>query len=108
MRKRTPRHCKACGTQFFAEPGRRPALCMVCRLKADLDCKGVERDSTRAALAEAELMRQGNGRICHDCKRPTPDYRCPDCWAKRRKKASPSAQFDHEGESLTDGEYLYA
>lgn len=88
---------------------------MVCQLKAEakknkpfLDCKGVDRDSTRTALAEAELMRQGNGRVCHDCKRLTPDYRCPDCWAKRRKKASPSAQFEHEGESLTDGEYLYA
>lgn len=25
-------------------------------------------------------------RRCHDCGRPTPDYRCPACWRKLRKK----------------------
>ena len=27
-----------------------------------------------------------NARLCHDCKRPTVDYRCPACWEKRRAK----------------------
>ena len=25
-------------------------------------------------------------RKCHDCGRPTPDYRCPACWRKLRKR----------------------
>lgn len=25
-------------------------------------------------------------RRCHDCGRPTTDYRCPRCWAKLRRK----------------------
>ena len=25
-----------------------------------------------------------NTRLCHDCSQPTTDYRCPECWAKRR------------------------
>lgn len=25
-------------------------------------------------------------RRCHDCGRPTTDYRCPACWAKLRRK----------------------
>lgn len=25
-----------------------------------------------------------NARLCHDCSQPTTDYRCPECWAKRR------------------------
>ena len=26
----------------------------------------------------------GKMRRCHDCGRPTPDFRCPECWAKLR------------------------
>ena len=26
------------------------------------------------------------GRRCHDCGRPTPDYRCPACWAAFRRR----------------------
>ena len=26
-------------------------------------------------------------RRCHDCGRPTTDYRCPKCWAKIRRKS---------------------
>ncbi len=25
-------------------------------------------------------------RLCHDCGRPTTDYRCRECWAKFRRK----------------------
>ena len=28
-----------------------------------------------------------NIRRCHDCGRPTTDYRCPKCWAKIRRKS---------------------
>ena len=28
----------------------------------------------------------GTSRQCPDCKRPTTDYRCPECWAKHRAK----------------------
>jgi rRNA maturation endonuclease Nob1 len=25
-------------------------------------------------------------RKCHDCGKPTPDYRCPACWRKLRRR----------------------
>ena len=28
----------------------------------------------------------GKMRRCHDCGKPTPDFRCPECWAKLRAK----------------------
>lgn len=36
-------------------------------------------------------------RACHDCGRPTPDYRCPECWRKLRLKAGLDAQSSEEG-----------
>lgn len=103
MRKRTPCRCEACGKTFFPGKGHSPALCLVCRMKG----ASTEKDRTRAALAEAELMRQGNGRVCPDCGKPTPDYRCPNCWAKRRG-LSDSHQKECIETSLTDGDYIYA
>ena len=36
----------------------------------------------RAAMMEGRAYM----RRCHDCGRPTTDYRCPACWAKLRRK----------------------
>lgn len=33
-----------------------------------------------------------NMRKCHDCGKPTTDYRCPKCWAKLRAKHGYSAE----------------
>lgn len=37
-------------------------------------------------VAERKSWRLGQkpGRRCHDCGRPTPDYRCAECWRKIR------------------------
>lgn len=36
-------------------------------------------------LAEDKIVKQGK-RKCHDCGKPTPDYRCPACLEKWRLK----------------------
>lgn len=107
MSKRVACRCEACGKTFFAGRGRLPTLCLVCRIQEAKLNKRKDQNRTRAALAEAELMRRGNGRICHDCGKPTPDYRCAACWAKRRG-LSDSHQKECVETSLTDGEYIYA
>ena len=33
-----------------------------------------------------KLKRDGSMRKCHDCGKPTTDYRCSKCWAKLRSK----------------------
>lgn len=48
------------------------------------------------ALSEWRALR--NPRRCHDCGKPTADYRCAKCWAKIRGGA----------ENRTDGEYVHA
>ena len=35
-------------------------------------------------------------RVCHECKRPTPDYRCPECLAKWRAKHGVSRSMSGE------------
>lgn len=29
-------------------------------------------------------------RKCHDCGKPTPDYRCKECWLKKQRFYPPS------------------
>lgn len=39
------------------------------------------------ARGRAAMMRGGvYMRRCHDCGRPTTDYRCPKCWSKLRSR----------------------
>lgn len=42
----------------------------------------VEQEAIRQAISEYRALR--NTRRCHDCGKPTSDYRCTACWAKRR------------------------
>lgn len=41
-------------------------------------------------------------RRCHDCGRPTPDYRCPACWRKLRQRLGCSAEEELINEKLED------
>lgn len=48
---------------------------------------GLVSGRTGDVLAPAEVAPVGvflKLRRCHDCGRPTPDYRCPECWARIR------------------------
>lgn len=42
--------------------------------------------SARKRPTESRPAPVGKVRRCHDCGRPTSDYRCPKCWAKLRAK----------------------
>ena len=35
-------------------------------------------------------------RKCHDCGKPTPDYRCPACWRKLRKRLGCPAEEEEQ------------
>ena len=37
-------------------------------------------------MANVKTYRKKYTRKCHDCGRPTNNYRCDKCWAKLRKK----------------------
>ena len=50
---------------------------------------GLVSAKTGEVLASAEVAPTGvflKLRKCHDCGKPTPDYRCPECWARIRGK----------------------
>lgn len=48
------------------------------------------------AISERRALKKS--RRCHDCGKPTADYRCAACWAKIRSGT----------ENRTDGDYAYA
>ena len=65
---------------------------------AQAGCEVYGVDSARQMLALAEKRGQAL-RKCHDCGRPTVDFRCPPCRAKWRAKnglAPMKSVFDEE------------
>lgn len=44
-------------------------------------------DAKRKARTGVRNFGTGASRHCHDCGRPTNNYRCPDCWARLRGSA---------------------
>lgn len=44
-------------------------------------------DARRKGLMTVAETRKKNNRKCHDCGKPTNDFRCPACWEKLRKNA---------------------
>lgn len=52
--------------------------------------------SIQEGTAERRALKKS--RRCHDCGKPTADYRCAACWAKIRGGT----------ENRTDGDYAYA
>lgn len=46
--------------------------------------------ASRTGMSRTEwLLEHGQytSRVCHDCGKPTNNYRCPDCWDQRRRTA---------------------
>jgi hypothetical protein len=41
-------------------------------------------------------------RKCHDCGKPTPDYRCPSCWRKLRQRLGCPAEEESINEKLEE------
>jgi hypothetical protein len=40
----------------------------------------------RKRPTESKPAPVGKMRRCHDCGKPTPDFRCPECWRKLRRE----------------------
>ena len=74
-----PREC-ACGEKLVGVEDIRIKICPTCR------------DIGAGKVASYQLAL----RLCHDgCGRQTPDYRCPDCWAKWREKYGVRDEVDY-------------
>lgn len=68
--------CQVCGATFHGSAGQ--IYCSVkCRYKA-------QAQNVTKIMREKRALKAT--RRCHDCGKPTPDYRCPKCLAKWRKK----------------------
>ena len=54
----------------------------------------------RRTRSLGDSIRPAPGRVCHDCGRPTSNYRCRSCWAKIRSDSIKSV------EDFGDSEYI--
>ena len=72
-------------------------ICPVCGANFTTARIGKIYCSRRCAKA-AERQSRGNDvvlRVCHDCGRPTSNYRCPECWRRLRARyADKEYNFD--------------
>lgn len=78
------RECATCGASFAP------------RVHNQVNCP----ECSRHFLEERHTgysKRTGNSRRCHDCGKPTTDYRCSDCWAKLRGRGAYYHDHDMEG-----------
>lgn len=72
--------CPCCGKEFFRSKAN-PVYCSyACKRKMEPPKPQSKRLSSKTTGYLAPKRR------CHDCKRPTDDYRCPECWEKYRAK----------------------
>ena len=91
------RRCAVCGkTYLVTRPGQLVCADELCQQVVLREAQAIRalqggrkgkaipvRDERKLALAE----KRGQAlRKCHDCGKPTPDYRCPACWRKLRRK----------------------
>ncbi len=84
------RKCPVCGKDFPAFSASRRYCSDECYLKAQaLRLKG-NRCGTSPHVAENA---SGKKRRCHDCGRPTNNYRCEYCWNKKRGFGKSGVQY---------------
>ena len=72
LRKKT---CPVCGKEFVPYSEAQKFCCTTCRKQAAIKgrVKSIKKGSRRT-------------RRCHDCGKPTDNYRCEKCWYKLRSK----------------------
>ena len=73
------RKCSVCGTEFEAKANSQKYCSPDCMRKARR--AGRARNARERYAEEAPLSL----RKCHDCKKPTTQYRCPKCQAEFRR-----------------------
>lgn len=107
----TPKQCPDCGQEFLSY-GCTQVYCRRCRRKRKMARAAVRRAEREAAGIKAPAVANSNSasapapapepapapdaylwptgpvpmRACHDCKKPTRDFRCPACRLKWGKK----------------------
>lgn len=86
--------CRVCGKVFSTTSKIRVTCSTECaklneqHVKAAYSKKNaleIRSDRLACDTRERESMNEPKMRKCHDCGRPTWNYRCEPCWAKRRK-----------------------
>ncbi len=80
--------CPICGKRFAKRHGTQRYCGPLCAREAIRrqhaeDQRG-RRNALRAQEKAADVAAPGGKRRCHDCGRPTFNYRCEKCWAKLR------------------------
>lgn len=64
--------------------------CIICHRNRELDAFRIGTRGTRkktcASCEDKLLKKAGITRRCHDCGRPTNNYRCASCWRKLREE----------------------
>lgn len=75
----TTRICPYCQESFQPSSSRQHVCSRPACRRADATRR------TRQALAEKRAVYIQNLRRCHDCGRPTSNYRCKRCWEKLRR-----------------------
>lgn len=53
-------------------------------------------DNDTDTIVEHKPARLRNGRRCHDCGKPTTDYRCAECWGKLRSPTAASSYLSED------------
>lgn len=83
-----PSFCQQCGKALTSsQKGQRYCSCL-CAGAARRKVKPPKREYTRPVMEEIDWVptEKNKKRPCHDCGKPTYNYRCSECWAKLRKK----------------------
>ena len=92
------RACLHCGRSFTSTNRGRQKYCdNTCRYAAQT---GVSREEYIRDWEKGNSLTQ---RRCHDCGRPTNDYRCPSCWAKKRSETELSGIPEYEFHGKSEG-----
>lgn len=91
--------CKGCGKEFMPITATVTFCDKPCRYAHQA---GITREEWIAAHPPLEANRLFK-RVCHDCGKPTNDYRCSDCWAKLRRETELSGIPEHEVHGKAEG-----
>ena len=82
--------CAECKTEFETK---------TCAKFCSAKCREEAQKRQKAAYKAGVRKKAAGMRVCHDCGKPTYDFRCPACWKKLR---------DGGDSGMTDNDFLYA
>ena len=81
------RTCRECGREYVPHSREQHYCCEWCRNQARRKEREAEAEAPQEPKGEYAYSKGGRtSRVCHDCGKPTNDYRCPRCLRKWRRK----------------------